>query len=90
MNIVAITGMLAGIVGTVAQIGYFTQAYRMTKTKDSKSVSVSTYFLFASNIFVWFIYGIASKQMAIIIPNIAAAIGCLLVIMLYYKYKVSK
>lgn len=89
MNTIKIIGMLAGIIGTIAQVGYFTQAYRMFKIKESRSVSVSTYIIFLTSIVIWLLYGFTTGQVVLIIPNIVAVIGCVLVIGLYYKYRTN-
>lgn len=80
MNILAI---LTAIAGVIMCFGYFFQAHKIHKTKSSKDVSLATYLVFGAGIVIWLIYGISLHDYPIIVTNIVALIGVIVVLVLY-------
>ncbi len=84
MNTLAI---LTTIFGVAMSFGYFTQTYKIIKTKSIKGVSLATYIFFAIGITMWLIYGLSIGDLPIIISNIVFIIGALSVIIVYLLNK---
>ncbi len=78
---------LTTVMGVVMSFGYFTQAFRIIKTKSSKDVSLSTYLIFGIGVAVWLAYGLSIRNYPIIISNIVALIGALSVITVHFLNK---
>jgi len=84
MNILAI---LTTIFGVAMSFGYFTQTYKIIKTKSVKGVSIATYILFGAGVSMWLIYGLSIEDFPIIISNIVFLIGAISVIIVYFLNK---
>ena len=83
MNTLAI---LTTIFGVAMSFGYFTQTYKIIKTKSIKGVSLATYFFFLIGIIMWVVYGLTIKDYPIIISNFVFLIGVIAVIITYSIY----
>jgi MtN3 and saliva related transmembrane protein len=84
MNILAILTTLFGI---AMSFGYFTQTYKIIRTKSVKGVSLATYIFFLIGIAMWLIYGLTIKDLPVIISNIVFLIGAIAVIIVYLVYR---
>jgi uncharacterized protein with PQ loop repeat len=82
-----ILGTAASTIGTLACIGYFTQAIKIFKRKSSADISLVTYLTFFITGFTWLLYGISSNNLYLIIPNIFALIGVVSVLAAYHIHK---
>lgn len=78
---------LTTVMGVVMSFGYFTQVFRIMKTKSSRDVSLSTYLIFGIGVAVWLAYGLSIRNYPIIVSNIVALIGSLSVIIVYFLNK---
>lgn len=63
---ISIIGYLAGICTAIAQ---FPQAYKVYKTKETKSISLGMYSILTLSIFLWFIYGTLLPNLPMILAN---------------------
>jgi len=81
MNI-EIIGFIAAILTTSA---YVPQAYKIWKTKNAKSVSLSMYLVMCSGISLWLVYGIHFKSASLIAANTITLL--IILIILYFKIK---
>jgi MtN3 and saliva related transmembrane protein len=79
--------ILTTIFGVAMSFGYFTQAYKIIKTKSIKGVSFATYLFFTFGITMWLIYGLSIEDMPIIISNSIFLIGALSVVIIYLIYR---
>ena len=84
MNTLAILTTLFGI---AMSFGYFTQTYKIIRTKSVKGVSLATYIFFLIGIAMWLIYGLTIKDLPVIISNIVFLIGAIAVIIVYLVYR---
>ncbi len=82
--------ILTTLFGIAMSFGYFTQTYKIVKTKSVKGVSLATYFFFLVGISMWFIYGITIKDLPIIISNAVFFIGAIAVITTFLIYRRHK
>ena len=66
MNTSELIGYLAA---TLTTASFLPQAIKTIKTRDTDSLSLGMYGMFASGVLLWFIYGIYLSNEAIIIAN---------------------
>jgi len=62
-----IIGNLAALLTTLS---FLPQATKVIKTGDTKSLSLPTYIMFVLGVLLWFIYGMLSMQLPIILGNL--------------------
>ena len=84
LNKYTIIGLLAGACTTSA---FFPQMVQTLKTKHTKDISLGMYSLMTFGILAWFLYGLAIKDLPVILANGVAfiAAGIILVCKLTYK-----
>ncbi|RYJ42107.1 SemiSWEET family sugar transporter [Flavobacterium beibuense] len=80
MDYIQITGLLAAILTTGANIP---QAIKVIKTRSTKSLSAATYSMLFFGMILWVIYGVIKKDIPIILANAVA--GSLCGIILFMK-----
>lgn len=79
MNI-EILGFLAAILTTSA---YLPQVYKIWKTKNTESVSLTMYLVMFLGVFLWLIYSLFIKSFPLIIANTLTLL--IIIIILYFK-----
>ena len=82
MDQIVIVGLLAGLFTTLSFIPQIAKIYRTQRTRD---LSLSTYVLLAIGLFLWVIYGVVLRQIAIVLPNSVVLIMALYIIVLKIK-----
>ena len=65
----------------------FPQLYILLKTKNSKDVSITMYILLLCGNLSWFIYGVLTMELKILITNTLTVFLTLLIIILAIYYK---
>lgn len=75
-------GYLAAILTTVS---FVPQALKTIRTKNTQGISLIMYIMFSIGVFCWLIYGIANKDIPIIIAN--GVTLCFAVTILFYKIR---
>lgn len=66
MDIINVTGTLAGILTTIA---FIPQVAKTWKTRSAGDISLLMFMLFSSGVLLWLIYGLLLHAMPIIIAN---------------------
>ena len=79
MNI-EILGFLAAILTTSA---YLPQVYKIWKTKNTESVSLTMYLVMFLGVFLWLIYSLFIKSFSLIVANTLTLL--IILIILYFK-----
>jgi MtN3 and saliva related transmembrane protein len=82
MTAVTIVGLAAAFCTTSS---FLPQAVQTIKTKDTSGISLYMYLLFAFGTLLWFLFGIFSNNIPIILANGVTLIFA--VIILFYKIK---
>jgi MtN3 and saliva related transmembrane protein len=82
MNYITIIGLIAAFSTTIS---FVPQAIMTIRTKNTASISTSMYSLFTFGTLMWFIYGIFSKNIPVVLANGVTLI--LASIILFYKLK---
>ncbi|MCL2390901.1 MAG: SemiSWEET transporter [Endomicrobia bacterium] len=83
MFLIKIIGYLAGFFSMIA---FIPQVYKTWKTKSAKDVSMHMFAIFTAGVFLWIIYGIAIKELPIIIANCVILILSVTQLILKIKY----
>ena len=82
MNFVTITGFAAAVLTTAS---FVPQAIKTIRTKDTGSISLSMYTLFATGTLLWLLFGAFSNNMPVTIANAVTLVFA--IIILFYKLK---
>ena len=82
MDQIVIVGLLAGLFTTLSFIPQIAKIYRTQRTRD---LSLSTYVLLAIGLFLWVIYGVVLRQIAIVLPNSVVLVMAIYIIILKIK-----
>ncbi len=79
MDGVTLIGLLAAVVSTV---GFAPQVIKVYKTRMTRDLSLGSYIILFSGLFLWFIYGLLLGAIPIILGNaIACAMAAYIIIM---------
>lgn len=78
-----IIGIAAGVFTTIA---FLPQLIRVIKTKHTKDLSLVTFFLFATGVFLWLIYGVLLKELPIILANAITLVFVALIAIMKIKH----
>ncbi|WP_418964475.1 SemiSWEET transporter [Cetobacterium sp.] len=73
------------IAATLTTIAFFPQVIQVTKSKDTKSISLTMYILFVTGVLLWVLYGFYLNDLPIIIANSIVAVAS--TIILCYKIR---
>ncbi len=61
---------IGNIAALLTTLSFLPQAIKVIRTRDTKSLSLPTYIMFVSGVMLWFMYGIRSGQLPIILGNL--------------------
>jgi MtN3 and saliva related transmembrane protein len=75
---IEILGFLAAILTTSA---YIPQVYKIWKTKNAESISLSMYLVMFSGISLWLVYSIIINKPSLILAN---TVTLLIILMIFY------
>ena len=82
MNFITITGFAAAVLTTAS---FVPQAIKTIRTKNTGSISLLMYTLFATGTLLWLLFGIFSNSMPVTIANAVTLVFA--IIILFYKLK---
>ena len=81
-HIVTLTGYLAAVLTTAA---FIPQVLKTWRTRSAADVSLFTFFIFATGVFFWLLYGIFMGSIPMIIANsITLFLACIII---YFKLR---
>lgn len=75
------------ILGVCMSLGYFPQAYKIYKLKSAKEISLINYSVLSFGNFVWFLYGVLTSDMVLIVSFAVAVVGSWTILGLVIKYR---
>lgn len=81
-----IADVIGYIAGGIAMIAFLPQVVIAFRTKQTKDLSFSTYFLLTIQALLWILYGFMTKAGPIVVPNIAVFIASIFILVLKRKY----
>lgn len=61
-------------------LSFLPQAIKVIKTKNTSGISFSMYLMFTIGVFLWLVYGIATKQASVTIANAITFIFALVIL----------
>jgi MtN3 and saliva related transmembrane protein len=74
--VIALFGFLAGSWAVVMGVSPLLQVRRMRQRQSSADVSIGYLFILFPGFALWIAYGLASSDLALVIPNIVALVIC--------------
>ena len=81
---ITILGLIAGTLTTIALFPQLTKIY---KSKSAKDISLPTFIITATGMFLWFVYGIYINAWPVILANLISFILASTISVLKIKYK---
>ena len=84
MDYVVMLGLLAA---SLTVIAFFPQLVKAWKTKSTKDISLGMFSTFCFGVFLWFVYGILTNDLPVIIANLLIFIQALIILTFKLKYK---
>jgi MtN3 and saliva related transmembrane protein len=84
MNFITLLGLAAAVCTTLS---FLPQAVKTIQTKNTSGISLSMYALFTFGTFLWFLYGLFSVNIPIIIANGITLLFALVILAYKIRYK---
>ncbi len=84
MNIVTVTGFAAAILTTAS---FLPQAFKTIQTKDTSGISLFMYSLFALGTLLWFLFGLFSNNLPVMIANAVTLVFACIILVYKLKYR---
>ena len=84
MDIITITGFAAAILTTAS---FLPQAVKTIQTKDTSGISFFMYSLFALGTLLWFLFGLFSSNMPVMIANAVTLVFASIILVYKIKYR---
>ncbi|MCW6037839.1 SemiSWEET transporter [Spirulina subsalsa FACHB-351] len=82
-NPMTAVGLLAG---TLTTISFLPQVLKTWKSKSAKDISLGMFLTFCLGVVLWIIYGVAVRDLPVIVTNVATFILAAMVLGLKLKY----
>ena len=79
--------VIATIMGVVMSLGYFPQAYKIIRTKDTRSISLLMYIILISGISLWVVYGVIKNDIPVIFANTVTLIPAIVILVMKILYR---
>ena len=84
MNSITITGFVAAVLTTAS---FLPQAVKTIRTKDTSGISLFMYSLFALGTLLWFLFGLFSNNMPIVVANAVTLVFAVIILVYKIKYR---
>ena len=81
---VELLGFAAAFLTTIA---FIPQVVQVWKSKSTDGLSLTTYLIFVTGVFLWFLYGLNIGSLSMIIANLITVILALIIIYFIIKSK---
>jgi len=81
---ITLLGVVAGI---LTSCSFIPQAYKIIKTKRTHDISIPMYCLCTLGVFLWMVYGLVIKDIAVLLTNVVTFIPTVIILTLTLKYK---
>jgi len=73
------------VIGFVA--AFLTTIFKVLKTKSVEGLSLTTYLLYVSGVFLWFIHGVNLESLSMIVGNFVSILLTLIILFFIIKSK---
>ena len=84
LDMVEFLGFAAAFLTTIA---FIPQVVQVWKSKSTDGLSLTTYLIFVTGVFLWFLYGLNIGSLSMIIANFITVILALIIIYFIIKSK---
>lgn len=84
VNLITIVGLAAAFCTTIS---FLPQAIKTIRTKDTASISLSMYALFAFGTLLWFLYGLFSSNLPVSLANGVTLVFAMIILIYKLRYK---
>lgn len=84
---VTLLDVLGYVAGLFTMIAFLPQVIRVWKTKSTKDISLATFCLFCTGVFLWLIYGLFIKLGPVVITNAVIFVLAAVILIFKLKYK---
>ena len=84
MNAITILGFAAALLTTAS---FLPQAIKTIHTKDTSGISLFMYSLFATGTLLWFLFGLFSYNMPLVVANAVTLLFAIIILIYKIKYK---
>ena len=84
MDIITVTGFAAAILTTAS---FLPQAVKTIQTKDTSGISFFMYSLFTLGTLLWFLFGLFSNNMPVMIANAVTLVFASIILVYKIKYR---
>ena len=84
MDSITILGFAAAILTTAS---FLPQAIKTIRTKDTSGISLFMYSLFALGTLLWFLFGLFSHNMPVMIANVVTLLFASIILVYKIKYR---
>lgn len=84
MDVITILGFAAAALTTAS---FLPQAIKTIRTKDTTGISLFMYSLFATGTLLWFLFGLFSNNMPIVVANAVTLLFAIIILIYKIKYK---
>ena len=84
MDVITILGFAAALLTTAS---FLPQAIKTIRTKDTTGISLFMYSLFATGTLLWFLFGLFSNNMPIVVANAVTLLFAIIILIYKIKYK---
>ena len=72
---------------TLTTSAFIPQAIKTIRSRDTRAISLGMYVTFTSGIVLWFVYGLASDSLPIILSNALTFLLAAAILMLKIRYR---
>jgi MtN3 and saliva related transmembrane protein len=86
MDYVGILAAATTVVGVAMSLSYFVQIAKILKTKSAKDLSLIMFTVFCIGLTLWLLYGLAIKNLPLIIVNAVSVVAAYILLGLILKY----
>lgn len=80
--------LIGSTAATLTTISFIPQVFKIVQTRDTESISLCMYLIFATGVILWFIYGIILNSYPMIVSNVITLL--LVIVILVFKIREIK
>ncbi|WP_235298874.1 SemiSWEET transporter [Portibacter marinus] len=84
MHYITAIGLIAALLTTLS---FFPQAIKILKSKNTRDISLPMYIMFTTGLALWFLYGILTHDLPVIVSNAITVILAASILIMKIKYK---
>ena len=84
MDSITVIGLIAALFTTFSLLPQLIKVY---KTKSTKDISTGVFALFGGGVLLWFIYGLLTRDLPIIIANSLAFVQSVIILVFKLRFK---